>query len=135
MKFLKKFLLNREIKKANIHRVFVGQVANNVLTPSIQLQDDYSYMFEGFQNKHERSNTMPEYDNVNSPSHYQHGCIETIDVIQTMLTPEEFIGYCKGNILKYRERAPYKGKEDEDYAKAKWYFDRLNRLDTTTKEE
>ena len=48
MKFLKKFLLNREIKKANIHRVFVGQVANNVLTPSIQLQDDYSYMFEGF---------------------------------------------------------------------------------------
>ena len=78
---------------------------------------------------------MPEYDNVNSPSHYQHGGIETIEVIQTMLTPEEFIGYCKGNILKYRERAPYKGKEDEDYAKAKWYFDRLNRLDTTTKEE
>jgi len=72
---------------------------------------------------------MPEYDNVNSPSHYQHGGIETIEVIQTMLTPEEFRGYCKGNIIKYRERAPYKGKTEEDYAKAKWYFDRLMYLE------
>lgn len=64
---------------------------------------------------------MPQYDNVNSPSHYQHGGIETIEVIQTMLTPEEFRGYCKGNIIKYRERAPYKGKEEEDYAKALKY--------------
>lgn len=78
---------------------------------------------------------MPEYDNVNSPSHYQHGGIETIEVIRMMLTQEEFRGYCKGNIIKYRERAMFKGNAEEDFAKAKWYFDRLNRLDTTTKEE
>ena len=64
-------------------------------------------------------------DPVNNPAHYHHGGIETIDIIRTMLTPEEFIGYCKGNIIKYRERAQFKGKPDEDYAKAKWYHDRL----------
>lgn len=64
-------------------------------------------------------------DNVNSPKHYQHGGIETIDIIQSMLTEDEFKGYLKGNILKYRERANYKGKTEEDFAKAKWYHDRL----------
>ena len=63
----------------------------------------------------------PTTDAINSPSHYLHGGIETIEVIRMMLTPEEFKGYCKGNIIKYRERAPYKGKEEEDYAKALKY--------------
>ena len=64
-------------------------------------------------------------DNVNSPAHYQNGGIETIEIIQTMLTPEEYRGYLKGNILKYRERAQHKGNAEQDYAKAKWYMDRL----------
>jgi len=62
-----------------------------------------------------------ETDAINSPSHYMQGGIETIDIIRTMLTKEEFQGYCKGNILKYRERAPYKGNSDQDYAKARKY--------------
>lgn len=64
-------------------------------------------------------------DPINSPAHYQHGGIETIDIIRSMLTADEYRGYLKGNILKYRERAPYKGKTDEDYAKAKKYHDWL----------
>ena len=67
----------------------------------------------------------PVEDPVNSPSHYMHGGVETIDIIRSMLTPEEFRGYLKGNILKYRERAMFKGKTDEDYAKAKKYYDWL----------
>ena len=67
----------------------------------------------------------PTEDPVNSPSHYMHGGVETIDIIRSMLTPEEFRGYLKGNILKYRERAMFKGKTDEDYAKAKKYYDWL----------
>ena len=64
-------------------------------------------------------------DPVNHPSHYMVGGIETIDIIQSLLTPEEFVGYLKGNILKYRERAEFKGKPDEDRKKARWYFDKL----------
>lgn len=63
-----------------------------------------------------------EYDPVNNPSHYNHGELETIEIIRMMLSEEEYRGYLKGNILKYRERAPYKGNAEEDYAKAKWYF-------------
>ena len=68
----------------------------------------------------------PTTDAVNSPSHCLHSGIETIEVIRMMLTPEEFKGYCKGNIIKYRERAPYKGKEEEDYAKALKYKEFLD---------
>lgn len=71
--------------------------------------------------------TAPD-DQVNSPAHYQHGGIETIDIIRAMLTADEFRGYLKGNIIKYRERAPYKGKTDEDYAKAKRYWQWLKEL-------
>ena len=38
-------------------------------------------------------------DNVNHPKHYVQGGIETIDVIQSRLTKEEFVGYLKGSIL------------------------------------
>jgi hypothetical protein len=46
---------------------------------------------------------------------------EVIDLIHDYLTPEEFRGYCKGNILKYRLRAGHKGDATEDIAKAKQY--------------
>lgn len=58
--------------------------------------------------------------------HYMNGLIETIDVIKMALTPEEFRGFLKGNILKYELRAPYKHETpDEDYQKAKDYYDLL----------
>lgn len=66
-----------------------------------------------------------ETDMVNHPPHYQIGGIETFDIIKTMLTREELIGYLKGQILKYRERAAYKGHQEEDWAKARWYYERL----------
>ena len=63
-------------------------------------------------------------DMVNHPPHYKHGDIETLEVIRMSLTKKEFIGYLKGNVLKYRERAPFKGNQEQDYAKAKFYYDR-----------
>ena len=63
-------------------------------------------------------------DSVNHPAHYNVGGIETIDVIRVMLTPEEYRGYLKGNVLEYRERAIYKHETpDDDHAKAKYYYD------------
>jgi len=56
-------------------------------------------------------------DNVNHPAHYTVGGIETIDFIKAKLTPEEFIGYLKGNVIKYLSRAPHKGGT-EDIEKA-----------------
>ena len=55
------------------------------------------------------------------PARYSHGEIECIDAIRAALTPEEFRGFCKGNVLKYVWRERYKGG-DADLAKAKAYL-------------
>ncbi|WP_238351986.1 DUF3310 domain-containing protein [Brevibacillus brevis] len=61
-------------------------------------------------------------DPVNHPAHYATGGIETIDLIQAKLTPDEFVGFCKGNVLKYVTRANLKGGE-EDLRKAAKYLE------------
>lgn len=60
---------------------------------------------------------------VDHPEHYNQGKIECIDAIEAALTPEEFRGFCKGNVLKYLWRERH--KDASDIGKAKWYLDRL----------
>ena len=64
-------------------------------------------------------------DEVNNPSHYNKGKVECIEAIEAMLTPEEYLGYLRGNSLKYRWRFRYKKKPIEDLRKARWYEERL----------
>ena len=64
-------------------------------------------------------------DMVNSPAHYMQGGIETIDFIEAKLTPEEFRGYLKGNVLKYASRMGNKGSMRLDAGKAAWYSNRI----------
>jgi hypothetical protein len=63
-------------------------------------------------------------DDVNHPAHYTAGKVECIDAIEAALTPEEFRGYLKGNILKYTWRERQKEGETA-MRKARWYLDRL----------
>jgi Protein of unknwon function (DUF3310) len=63
-------------------------------------------------------------DNVNHPKHYTSGGIECIDAIQAQLTPEEFVGFLKGNIAKYGWRSRLKGGI-EDHKKQQWYLNKL----------
>ena len=59
-------------------------------------------------------------DIVREPGHYKiFPTEEVIDLIRKCLTKEEFIGYCKGNIIKYRLRD--KHDNAEDFAKSKEY--------------
>lgn len=45
---------------------------------------------------------------------------ETIKVLESWLTPEEYIGFCKGNAIKYLSRHREKGGL-ADLEKATWY--------------
>jgi len=65
-------------------------------------------------------------DMVNSPPHYTNGGIETIDFIKAKLSPEEYRGYLRGNLLKYASRMGSKGEDDA--GKAAWYAQRLELL-------
>lgn len=60
-------------------------------------------------------------DPVIRPAHYTAGSVECIDAIRGALTPAEFRGYCKGNVMKYAWRERAKGG-DQDLAKAAWYL-------------
>ena len=67
-------------------------------------------------------------DDVNHPPHYKIGGIETIDVIEAKLTPEEFRGYLKGNVVKYLTRIGYKDDAGKDVDKKVWYALKLQPL-------
>ena len=62
--------------------------------------------------------------NVNHPQHYQSSNLECIDAIRAQMTPEEFRGFLKGNVLKYMWRERMKGG-NESLLKANWYLDQL----------
>lgn len=66
-----------------------------------------------------------EHDPVNNPDHYTSGGIECIDYLKAKMTPEEFIGFLKGNVIKYMSRANCKGSTDQDYRKAQWCQNKL----------
>ena len=60
-------------------------------------------------------------DTVIHPSHYTQGGIECIKAIEASMTPEEFQGYCKGNVMKYVWRFREKNGL-EDLKKAQVYL-------------
>ena len=82
-------------------------------------------MLEEQMNTKEFEDTYESADMVNSPAHYMHGGIETIELIKAFLTPEEWRGYLKGTLYAYRDRAPYKGQTEQDYEKAVRYWEWL----------
>ena len=58
----------------------------------------------------------------NRPKNHYGNCIfEPIDVIEKMLTPEQFDGFLLGNSFKYRLRAGYKDDPMKDITKALQY--------------
>lgn len=60
-------------------------------------------------------------NDVVNPLHYRTGGKECIDIIRETLGDDLFIGYCKGNAMKYRHRAGRKGHSSICLAKAEWY--------------
>jgi hypothetical protein len=57
--------------------------------------------------------------------HYTKLEIQPWDAMQCWLTPEEFKGYLKGNVIKYLART----KNPNDLLKAQHYLEKLNSLD------
>ena len=74
-------------------------------------------------NKHTDVSTT---DKVNSPSHYNNGSIEVIDMIEVIVQGyEPFEAYLVGNAIKYLARANFKGDKQTDLEKTQWHIDKL----------
>lgn len=76
-----------------------------------------------------------ESDMVNEPPHYMQHAMECIDEMVQVFGVEAVKSYCKCAAWKYRYRAPYKGKFDEDNAKADWFLEKLSELNAVTTHE
>lgn len=64
-------------------------------------------------------------DPVNHPSHYTQGGIECLDAIKASMTPEQFSGFLKGQVMKYMWRYELKALPLQDLQKAEFYLKRL----------
>lgn len=62
-----------------------------------------------------------------NPEHYQKKDFEAIEVIKSVLTPEQFAGYLIGNSLKYLLRVNDKDTVQMNIGKAEWYASRLEK--------
>jgi len=71
------------------------------------------------------SSSKETNDLVNSPSHYNMLNIEAINLIEMSMTEDDFLGYLKGNALKYIIRYKHKGNPEQDISKAIWYLEKL----------
>jgi hypothetical protein len=60
-------------------------------------------------------------------THYKDMAVEPWVVMQAVLTPEEFCGYLKGNVIKYSMRQGKKADSD-DAGKALHYIDKLKEM-------
>lgn len=64
-------------------------------------------------------------DDINAPTHYNKHGVEAIDAIKASMDSEEFLGYLKGNIIKYLWRLAYKDTPLKNALKAQWYMNKL----------
>jgi len=62
-------------------------------------------------------------------THYEiYPNVEAIDIMKKILTEEEYIGYLKGNILKYQLRLGKKDDVEKEKIKIKDYTNELREL-------
>ena len=62
-------------------------------------------------------------------SHYDKGKKSAIEELEKQLTVTEMIGFCKGNIFKYRYRLEDKGQKEIDLKKIQTYENYLKLLE------
>lgn len=67
-------------------------------------------------------------DMVNHPQHYTQSEKETIEEMVILFGYDATIKFCVLNAYKYKVRAPFKGKMEEDLKKADWYINKAEEL-------
>lgn len=124
----KKVLAARQALK-DIETFFGGKVKENTPIGDSSIQDQYKEMRITPNNPEDVQNVLLQeqkiqQDMINNPHHYHKGEIDIYEIMQAKCTPEEYRGFCKGNILKYVLRESMKGGV-EDLKKMRFNSERL----------
>lgn len=84
---------------------------------------------------HELGEDDEEEGDAINPSYYKvKGLPEAIDIMNYLMTPEQFEGYLWGNIVKYAYRYGRKGDKEETSGKIAWYANQLKAAEEWRKE-
>lgn len=65
---------------------------------------------------------------VNSPAHYNHYSMETIDMMVRIFGVQRTIEWCEMTAFKYRMRLGLKDDINQDLAKETWYLNKAEEL-------
>ena len=83
----------------------------------------------------EDESTVERMEDAINPSHYKvEGLPEAIDIMNHLMTPEQFEGFLWGNIMKYAYRFGRKGDKGETSGKIAWYANQLKAVEDWMKE-
>lgn len=80
-----------------------------------------------------RPTKAKEESAVNHPSHYNQCQFEAIEEMIIVFGRDAVIDFCRINAWKYKTRAPFKGKLDDDLKKADWYINKVKELSEENK--
>lgn len=81
-----------------------------------------------FETDHTPPLTGQPEETVHHPAHYGGDTTyETIKVLEAWLTHTEYVGFLKGNVIKYLSRATRTNNHNENIAKATWYQNELDK--------
>ena len=110
--------------------------------PAVPLTTDENIVLEHIPQKSmsdDEENEGDEEENIVddaiNPSHYKvEGLPEAIDIMNHLMTPEQFEGFLWGNIMKYAYRFGRKGDKGETAGKIAWYANQLKAVEDWMKE-
>jgi hypothetical protein len=102
---------NRDFKMSNINDVNLSSHYETNVHPQWVLKD------------------LKADDTQVEGTHYKDMAIEPWDVMEVVLTHEEFVGYLKGNFIKYAMRDGKKFGAVKDAAKARHYEAKLKEVE------
>ena len=119
------YVVIREIPETNRFSKYNGLVAKIIGKPYSQISV-YEVCICGLEDEgsiYVESVKLEPYEDVDCyhDSHYKTSVLEPILVMQKMFTHEEFVGFLKGNILKYRLRLGYKDDIQKEMDKIQRY--------------
>ena len=115
-----KLILVKDIPKEETGESEMGQIAV-VTNYDISDEDDES--------------TVERMEDAINPSHYKvEGLPEAIDIMNHLMTPEQFEGFLWGNIMKYAYRFGRKGDKGETAGKIAWYANQLKAVEEWSNE-
>lgn len=94
------------------------------------MDDSLTEKIQSYLDKIEARTPNDYWGDPTNPSYYKRGKIEAIEAIESSMSKEQFLGYLKGNTLKYIWRFDRKNNV-EDLKKAIWYLNRmLDKIET-----